>query len=350
MIWFTLAEAAVPEVTVNRDESAITQMKTRMASRACGPDAVEDCYRYLLDAGWLAFGELAVDAAVGRIGTKPETMVCRTPAETSAAFAWARIAQCLKPTFGAGWAVGDAADLVWLVPLDDKRVRRIWVRAPNDVWTPPQGHYELRLVHRDDVQDPALARALRHVPPDRFAQGSESFDAIEPFVWPRVGPGRRDVLVWSRRLLGEALVVCDDRIATFDENALRGVELTTETLTGGLMPRYRYALPCRAQLVLGGIAEVTPGPRVRQTVSPFALQRVPQPPGMREGCTVTTERGRLFENSRGCELPFVGDLNRDGVADAVIYTFGEIGCDGRLLYLSRPDGTWERVASTANPC
>lgn len=279
---------------------------------------------------------------------------------------------CLAARYGDGLWYVRSNDAVWFAPIGEGEVRAVWFRQPGigrqrDSLVAPGAVYRQRV-----LRDPVLASAIGRRQPVEVVYGFESEVPITGFVddlvgWNREAP--RDRFRWAEPLRGPARVVCPDRVAEVGPGDLVAVSSVLYPLLDVVGVDYTYALPCPGRLVLGSeVPGVSVGPWAgatpwtRPKPSPDGLlTRVAgavtftgRPPmvGTTErwsDCTVQLGDGPVFRTRRRCAVPFVGDLNGDGLEDAAIWFDGEMGCAGTALWMSGGVG-WTAVARSWNVC
>lgn len=202
---------------------------------------------------------------------------------------------------------------------------RYAVRDPNGQPLPPQTFAEppftLRELGRKPISDPfsrAVLEASYGVVSVTHPRDGASFTMIEPGA-----PLRR-----VRPMAAPPLVVCDDRILRNKAYPKLGSRPRVRTFFDAktYFLEHEYEMPCPTGLVVDvGVRGVMMGER--GVGSP-----APAPHIISEECPKTPD------GFTECTIDWAGDLNRDGVDDAVIRRVGDMGCGEQTMYLSQPEG------------
>lgn len=343
---------APPVPVVVEGSKRLAEERTRLEQAQCHGES--DCAETARDVFVLHYIEATLEAARARQGAGGELVPCDGPLEP-----------CLTNAFGAGHGLYLETGVLWVVPGEGDEgsrepAQRILLRGAAEGWLAPDATVqELRILRRDSIDDRLLVRAVGQVSDGPMRGEGGDFERTGDLVWPAdvLEEGAPDKIVrWPARLWQPLVAVCATEMVQVSDDDLRVVRVTDQTLLGGLGVQFEYATSCRPLLLLRHDA-ITPGPRPpssRGSADAADAAQTFQTEGASRGgstaCRITAGTQVLEENARGCALVFVGDLNRDGVDDAVIHTFGEMGCDGRTLWLSEVGGPWVAAAGTANPC
>lgn len=275
---------------------------------------------------------------------------------------------CLSWSHGTGRSYVRAPYILHATSAGGDRVRVTLLRqqhtpdAQGMVWMDGHGGV-LEELSDEVVVDPELAALLDGPQVDAYWTESPHPDYAVAVL--------RGSDTWrvNQALEHPATVVCEDRIVR-GMLPLKGLSQQTAGFYGeAVEPIYEYALPCNAELVLGGqISGPIEGPKPAASSPQVQLATNGGPATLAPGVVLETgalagshpmgetlsgctfRLGELEASSSSwCRVNWVGDLNADGQSDIVFDRIGEMGCGSQQTWVSDRGG-YKRISVNTWMC
>ncbi len=275
---------------------------------------------------------------------------------------------CLSWSYGPGRSYVRAPYILHATSAGGDRVRVTLLRqqhtpdAQGTIWMTEQGGI-LEELSDEVIVAPELAALLDGPQVDAYWTESPHPDYAVAVL------AGGDTWRVHQALEHPATVVCEDRIVR-GTLPLKGLsQQAAGFYSEAVEPIYEYALPCNAELVLGGqVSGPVEGPKGAPAHSQVQLAATSGPTTLAPG--VVLETGALpgshplgetlsgctfrlgdleASSSNWCRVNWVGDLNADGQADIVFDRVGEMGCGSQQTWVS-DGGGYKRVSVNTWMC